>query len=268
MFPTAKRSTGSIIRAAYSKGGLIRSVRYQSNSSSAKLQQEEEKEQEKIQQRLHQTKQQQQQLQQQELQKDAITGKNNTIDKINKDLITKKIVSKKGFNTVIKVPSTLNLDTKTILLDKLYQGYNPLLSPITPVKPKKKSSTILVNIYEDIASLNDIYNEEDFANSEDATEIDIGPKLKISKYIFDKNPEVEAKLKELNLNNNNSNNSNNKLANLNNENGKKVDKLFKMRSSSHGRYRLNYKKNLSKNKKDTEKSGKTGSSKNNSSKTD
>lgn len=100
---------------------------------------------------------------------------------------------RKGFSNVAKVPSTLNVETKDILLDKLYQGYNPLLSPIKP-KPKKTAPKILVNIYEDIAFDEDGFEEEDVVDSM------LGPKLHVSRYIYDKDPAIEAKLKDLDKN--------------------------------------------------------------------
>lgn len=120
------------------------------------------------------------------LKKDTKTLSN--INRNNDNLSPIKL--RKGFSTVIKVPSTLNVETKDILLDKLYQGYNPLLSPITN-KPKKVAPKILVNIYEDIAFDEDGFEEEDIVDSM------MGPKLHVSRHIYDKDPTIEAKLKGL-----------------------------------------------------------------------
>ena len=139
---------------------------------------------------------------------------------------------RKGFSNVTKVPSTISLEPKEVLLDKLYQGFNPLLTPIMP-KKKVKAPKILVNIYEDL-----IYDEDGFEN-EDPVQSVMGPNLQISKFIFDKNPEVEAKLRELELQTKN-NKTNNTGA---------VETLFEERDTTQarrGRSRLMYKKNAPK----------------------
>lgn len=164
-------------------------IRYQSSSSSAKFALE-----------------QQQKLQAELLKKNQTTKQEGeTITNIPKGNVVelssaskKSEVSvpvrlRKGFSNVIKVPSTLNVETKDILLDKLYQGYNPLLSPIKP-KSKKATPKIMVNIYEDLAFDEDGFEEDDVIDSM------LGPKLHVSRHIYDKDPVTEAKLKALDKN--------------------------------------------------------------------
>lgn len=143
---------------------------------------------------------------------------------------------RRGFSNVDKVPSTVNLEPRDVLLDKLYQGYNPLLSPIKP-KAKKTSPKILVNIYEDLAF------EDDGYEADDAVDSLVGPKLQISKYIFDKNPQMEAKLKELDAD----------AKDAKDAAPRRHDPLFERRAAAHGkrgRVRLHYKKNVARNPAD------------------
>ncbi|CDK28666.1 unnamed protein product [Kuraishia capsulata CBS 1993] len=46
---------------------------------------------------------------------------------------------KKGFSSLPKVPSTLRLSPKNLLLDNLFSGYRPLTSPIKPLSKLNKS---------------------------------------------------------------------------------------------------------------------------------
>lgn len=231
----------SLTRGTYARTALsLRFVRYQSSSPSAKLINNESPEQQELRLKKLQQQQQQQQLQQQQKEDsqkkkllDQSGNKNNEQVENVKSSSSKKIKkvkTKMGFSNVVKVPSTISLETREILLDKLYQGFNPLLLPIKPVRKKAKSPKILVNIYEDL-----MFDEDGFENEEENISSIIGPKLEISKYIFDKNPDVENKLKELD-NENKDNKSNNNIGDI----------LFTSRKSDGsklGRVRLQYKKN-------------------------
>lgn len=169
-----------------SRFNLLSNTRYQSSSSNAKVLQEKEA---KLQQ-LHKTQKELQKakLFKQQQQKKMLAEENAN----RKSTGVETIKLKKGFSNVNKVPETHNLEPKDVLLDRLYQGFNPLLSPIKPAL-KKKQPKILVNI------LDDLQLDDDMFVSEEDEVIDsmLGPKLTISKYIFDKDPQVEAKLKEL-----------------------------------------------------------------------
>lgn len=46
---------------------------------------------------------------------------------------------RKGFSSLPKVPSTLRLSPKNLLLDSLFSGYRPLTSPIKPLSKLEKS---------------------------------------------------------------------------------------------------------------------------------
>lgn len=216
-------------------------IRCQSNSSSsaAKLLQEKTQKIDIHKSRLQTEKQKQAHgkgSQHNNVKNSGKNGNNNNNDNNNGN--QSKMIIKKGFSNVNKVPSTINLETRDVLLDKLYQGYNPLLSPIKP-KVKKTSPKILVNIYEDLAYDED---EDTFGSSNDAIDSMVGPKLQISKYIYDKNPAMEAKLKELDSTDDNDG----KDAKLSND---KTPDLFETRennSSRRGRVRLHYKKNMKK----------------------
>lgn len=214
-------------------------VRFQSSSSSgAKLLQAKTQ---KMQQQLHKTIQQKQQQGVQSGQGGSAGGVKagksqggNGDGTLASGKTGQPLKLRKGFSTVDKVPSTVNLEPRDVLLDKLYQGYNPLLSPIKP-KTKKTSPKILVNIYEDLA-----FDDDGFENDADSAVIDtlVGPKLQISKYIFDRNPQMEAKLKELD-------------ADAKEAKGRreKHDALYERRPAAagkRGRVRLQYKKNMKK----------------------
>lgn len=224
------------IKLVVKKQSLFTTKRFQSSSSSTKLSALEKEE--KIQQELLKNKQLQQQRIDAQTAKTAKTTQHGTNSVKNSKHNTKKDVRlvRKGFSSVIKVPDTFNLEPRDILLDRLYQGYNPLLLPIKP-KPKRSTPKILVNIYEDLTFDDETFGQER-DQEEDTIDALIGPKLQISKYIFDKNPEVEAKLKELDVEVE--------------EVGMKLDKpvpLFVERdtkSSKRGRTRLQYKKNMKK----------------------
>ncbi|GMM44675.1 hypothetical protein DAPK24_012500 [Pichia kluyveri] len=231
----------SLTRGTYARTALsLRFVRCQSSSPSAKLINNESPEQQEL--RLKKLQQQQQQQLQQQQKEDSQKKKlldqsgnknNEKVENVKSSSSSKKIKkvkTKMGFSNVVKVPSTISLETREILLDKLYQGFNPLLLPIKPVRKKAKSPKILVNIYEDL-----MFDEDGFENEEENISSIIGPKLEISKYIFDKNPDVENKLKELD-NENKDNKSNNNIGDI----------LFTSRKSDgskFGRVRLQYKKN-------------------------
>lgn len=223
-------------RFAVRRQPLITAVRFQSSSSSTKLTALEEEE--KIQQELLKNKQHQQQRIDTQTGRTSKTAQQGTHPSKNSKTNAKKdtVLIKKGFSSVIKVPDTLNLEPRDILLDRLYQGYNPLLIPIKP-KVKRATPKILVNIYEDLSFDDDTFGQ-DHDHEEDTINSLIGPKLQISKYIFDKNPQVEAKLKELD-------------ADVE-EAAVKLDKsqsLFVERgtkTSKRGRVRLQYKKNMKK----------------------
>jgi hypothetical protein len=210
-------------------------VRFQSSSSGTKLSQREKDE--KIQQELLKNKQLQQHKENTLSHSNKIVSSGKHLKNTKNNINDIKII-KKGFSNVAKVPSTINLEPRDVLLDKLYQGYNPLLSPIKP-KTKKPMPKILVNIYEDLAFDDDGFGDEDAIDSL------IGPKLQISKYIFDKNPQVEAKLKDLDADISDSDDKSMQTGNIKNET------LFVKRDTQHskrGRFRLQYKKNLKKSK--------------------
>lgn len=91
-----------------------------------------------------------------------------------------------------------------------------------------------MNIYEDLAF------EDDGYENDDAVDSLVGPKLQISKYIFDKNPQMEAKLKELDVD----------AKEAKDTNPHRHDPLFERRPAAdgkRGRVRLHYKKNMTKN---------------------
>lgn len=183
---------------------VVSSIRYQSSSSGTKVLKDDLKVQEDLLKKKKDMQQQQAKSpkvgtdasqKQKSIFKNSSVGQSiqkHMTDPADKTIQTIRL--KKGFSNITRVPATVNLDTRDVLLDKLYQGFNPLLTPIKP-KTKKAMPKILVNIYEDLS-----FDEEGIENeSEDLVDSMIGPKLQISKYIYDKNPKVEAKLKELQL---------------------------------------------------------------------
>ena len=219
---------------------FVINVRLQSSSSSSATKLLQAKTQ-KLQQQLHKTIQQQQSQQAGVQPGPSAGGSGGQKTGKGKDGVPRTVSSqqraapklRKGFSNVDKVPSTVNLEPRDVLLDKLYQGYNPLLSPIKP-KAKKTSPKILVNIYEDLAF------EDDGYENDDAVDSLVGPKLQISKYIFDKNPQMEAKLKELDVD----------AKEAKEASQDRHDPLFERRPAAdgkRGRVRLHYKKNMTKN---------------------
>lgn len=94
----------------------------------------------------------------------------------------------------------MDLEPKHILLDSLYQGYQPLILPHTPdmlVDKSRSGRPLLINILDSI-SLDELQQHEQ--EQEDDLDVDEAyhtPTMLFSKYIFNKNPETEKRLERL-----------------------------------------------------------------------
>lgn len=165
---------------------------------------------------------------------------------------------KKGFSNLEKVPSTMDLEPKHILLDKLYQGYQPLMLPHSPdmLQDKNAKKPLFINILEGI-SLEDY--DKHLTGEEDGDDLDIDeayhtPTMMFSKYIFNKNPETERKLESLDkLAMGSSSTTTTAAATTQGDISNKVEvvgDMFSKRSSQRGRVRLQFKKNTTKPSKD------------------
>ncbi|GME95448.1 unnamed protein product [Ambrosiozyma monospora] len=69
--------------------------------------------------------------------------------------------TKKGFNSLSKVPSTISIKPKEILLDNLFQGYKPLTIPLNPPPKSSFGKQSAVVYFEFDENLEDILNDQD-----------------------------------------------------------------------------------------------------------
>lgn len=167
--------------------------------------------------------------------------------------VSQQEMKKKGFSNLKKVPSTMDLEPKHILLDKLYQGYQPLMLPHSPdmLQDKTAKKPLFINILEGI-SLEDYDKHLTVEDHEEDLDIDEAyhtPTMMFSKYIFNKNPETEKKLESLkklassgtSVSSSGQDDVNNKVA--------MVGEMFKKRTASQGRLRLQFKSPAKKDSK-------------------
>lgn len=145
--------------------------------------------------------------------------------------VQKRPIRKVGFESVKQVPSTMNLDPKHILIDKLLQGHQPLLLPHNPNMMKKKENRGVIYI-----DSSDFLEEEDLNITSDTSSKTYQTPLVISKYIFNKNPETERKLSQLE-------------DAINGKNSPKSKNSFEQRKSKwgRGRIRVDFKKKNNEN---------------------
>ncbi|GMG22804.1 unnamed protein product [Ambrosiozyma monospora] len=69
--------------------------------------------------------------------------------------------TKKGFNSLSKVPSTISIKPKEILLDNLFQGYKPLTIPLNPPPKSNFGKQSAVVYFEFDENLEDLLNDQD-----------------------------------------------------------------------------------------------------------
>ncbi|ODV84454.1 hypothetical protein CANARDRAFT_23862 [[Candida] arabinofermentans NRRL YB-2248] len=118
-----------------------------------------------------------------------------------KNTTSTKQKAKKGFNSLAKVPTTMKLKPKDVLLDNFFQGYKPLTLPLQP--PIKKPSTVYYLEFDDNLELvNDGFTDlPSSQHSSRADDILIKDKnstrFEFSNYSFNKDLEVQSDYDEL-----------------------------------------------------------------------
>ncbi|QPG73384.1 hypothetical protein FOA43_000694 [Brettanomyces nanus] len=66
---------------------------------------------------------------------------------------------RKGFSSVIKVPSTISIKPKDLLLDNLFQGYRPLTLPLVPPPLSKRPTVVYFEFDDNLDLLENGLNE-------------------------------------------------------------------------------------------------------------
>lgn len=225
--PSIKAS--AIINSAQKKKlALLEKQKSQTNKEQQQLQQQQQQK---------QKQQQQQQTQQQtQLQPNQPSKTTSTLKKT-VPLVKPRI----GFTSLPKVPSTISLKPKEVLLDKLFSGYRPITLPIQP--PSKSPLKTNAVVYFELDENLDLLDDSGFTSTKDASinEDKNRTRYEISNYSFSHDDFETDDLNTLIYNKNN----NNKNKNIKNSSYsmKSLDKKFKERKVSRtGRKRYNYTK--------------------------
>ncbi|GME98582.1 unnamed protein product [[Candida] boidinii] len=188
------------------------------------------------QQQQQQQKQKQQQQQQTQLQSNQTLKTASTLKKT-VPLVKPRI----GFTSLPKVPSTISLKPKEVLLDKLFSGYRPITLPIQP--PSKSPLKTNAVVYFELDENLDLLDDSGFTSTKDASinEDKNRTRYEISNYSFSHDDFENDDLNTLLYNKNNS--KKNKNIKNSSYSMKSLEKKFKERKVNRtGRKRYNYTK--------------------------